>query len=224
MRWLNRLILAAVFILSIAVVLISFVRPQWLHIEKVPVIAGALAVLTSAISAWGANRVVELTENELKPYPFPFIDAQSRRGLIQLSITNFGGSTASDVRLFWTEPLLNVKGNKVTLGPRDCIPVLLPKETIRVPLGGTIEFYAKYKEPNYTGKVEFRNSSGRRFRYRFNASAEQFLGTLVHEDEMSLTHEKLQAVPGILDNLTAEVRKISSELASQVHKPDDQSR
>jgi hypothetical protein len=222
LRWLIRLILAVVVSLSIAVVLIAFMRPQWLPMDKVPVIAGALAVLTSAIAAWTANRVVELTENELKPYPYPFFDTQSRTGLILLSITKFGGSTAHDVRLRWEEPLLNAEGNEVSFGPRNFLPVLLPKETTRVCVDVAYKFYQKYEEPNYSGEVEFKNSSGRLFRHRFYASAEKFRGTLLHEDEMSLTHGKLQTLPGILDDLTTEVRKISKELASQAHKPDNQ--
>ena len=210
MRWLTRLILASVVLLVIAVLVCVFVSPPWLPADKFPVIAGALAVLTSGISAWTANRVVELTENQLNPFPYPFIDARSRRGVIQLSITNFGGGTAHDVCLRWKEPLLNPKGEKVSLGPRDRIPVLLPNETIRFPVGGTTVFFATYKEPTYSGEVLFRNSSGRRFKHPFYASAEGFQGTLVHEDEMSQTHEKLQALPEILREISAQLRKFST--------------
>jgi hypothetical protein len=182
--------LAMAGLFPIGIVVCVFVAPELLPTEKASIIAGALAVLTSVISAGAAISVVKLTEDQLKPYPYHFIDARSRTGLIQLSVTNFGGSTAHDVRLQWKQPLLKSNGNKVSLGPRDYIPVLLPKETMRFLVDGAIEFYAKSKEHNYSGQVEFRNSSGRRFRHPFSVSAEQFRGSLIHDDEMSQTHGK----------------------------------
>ena len=56
-------------------------------------VAAALAVLTSVISSWAAQRTVELQEDSQKPYP---IDVSSRYLLLQLRVINFGGSAAHD--------------------------------------------------------------------------------------------------------------------------------
>lgn len=72
------------------------------QIEFVNVFAGSAAVIAAAISALVAFRSAELTEESLKPYPYPFIDTSSRYSLAQLRIRNVGGSAAHEVYLNWT--------------------------------------------------------------------------------------------------------------------------
>lgn len=92
-------------------------------------LAAALAVVTSMVSAWGAQRVVELEEARMSPYPYPQFDAKSRYGLLLLKITNFGGGAAHNVRLIWDKPLKNSKGKAIDFSyseQSENLSVLLP--------------------------------------------------------------------------------------------------
>jgi hypothetical protein len=65
------------FLLSVIVVLFSIITFGVENKEAWVVIAAGLAVITSVISSWAAHRTLEMQENALKPFPYPFIDTTS---------------------------------------------------------------------------------------------------------------------------------------------------
>ena len=126
--------------------------------DKAPwaAIAAALAVITSVVSAWSAQRLLEIQQDTLLPDPIPSIDVTSRYGLLQLRVTNFGGSPAHNIRLSWNYPLMNSKNERVVIGADQSdpnIPVLLPKNTISTLIDGHVQFFGKFKDANYKGEI-----------------------------------------------------------------------
>jgi len=117
------------------------------------VVAAALAVITSIISSWAAQRVLEIQQDAQKPYPYPSIDVKSRYSLMQLRITNFGGTAARDIFIKWHKPLLNSQGEIVRFTKQENapeIPILLPNESVAVLVGGSNAIYAQYLDMNYS--------------------------------------------------------------------------
>jgi hypothetical protein len=178
-------------------------------------IAAALAVITSILSSWSAQRVLELAEDEQQPYPYPSIDVQSRYELMQLRVTNFGGSAAHDIWLRWDTPLLHPKGQIVRFTKNENvpdIPVLLPKESASILVGGSHEMFQKYTGMNYTGRIDFADAAGRRRSLPFRISAETYRSSLTYTEEEPRTHYDLQRIPKEIEKLTGEVRSLRDGL------------
>lgn len=203
------LIIAGIIAVAAIIATLSLVGPG--STETWAVIAAALAVITSVISSWPAQRVLELQQDAQQPYPYPAIDVKSRYGLMQLRVTNSGGSAAHDISLRWDKPLLNTQGELVRFtkhaGAPE-IPVLLPGESAAMLVGGSHALYEKYQDMNYSGEVEFRDASGTRIKHPFHLSAEAYRSTLVHDQEEPKTHYELQKIPDELQKLRTEVRQL----------------
>ena len=67
---------------------------------------GSLAVLTSVVSSWSSQRVLELQEAERQPNLYASIDVTSRYGVVQFKVTNCGGGVARDMTIEWCKPLM----------------------------------------------------------------------------------------------------------------------
>jgi len=122
-------------------------------------VAASLAVIVSLVSAWSTQRLLEFQEDERDPYVYPSIDVESRYGLMQLRVTNYGGGPAFGVKLDWEKPLLGSKGEPKNFGQYDAegrIPVLLQGQSLSIPVDGQIQFYNAYKDCNYSGTIEFK--------------------------------------------------------------------
>ncbi len=179
------------------------------------VVAAALAVITSIISSWSAQRVLELQEDAQQPYPYPSIDVKSRYLVMQLRVTNFGGSAARDIRLTWHDPLLNEQGDAVRFTDQEGvpeIPVLLSSESVAVFVGGSRALYEQYQDMNYSGEIEFTDASGKRMTHPFYLSAETYRSALVYDEEEPKTHVELQKIPNELRDLRREVEQLRSML------------
>jgi len=206
-----RLVLVVAAILAIVAVVVSLLPVDLGDPGAWAVIAAALAVITSVVSSWPAQRVLELAQDAQKPYPYPAIDVKSRYSLMQLRVTNFGGGVARDIRLKWHKPLLEANGELVRFTEQEGapeIPVLMPKESEAVLVGASHMLFTKYQDMNYSGKIEFSDASGKRMEHRFYLSAEAFRNTLAHAEEDSKTHYELQKIPDELQKLRDEVRRL----------------
>ncbi len=215
MKRLVRVVLFSIALIAIVVIAVA-VRSLGVESKEAwATIAASLAVIVSVLSAWSTRSVLELQEDERKPYVYPSIDVESRYGLIQLRITNYGGGPAFGVRLDWEKPLLDSKGEPKNFGQYDAegrIPVLLQKESLSILVDGQIQFYGAYKDCNYSGTIEFRDASGRRKKYPFNVSAEKYRGTLSYTNEAPKTHHQLQQVPDQIGKLTSAVSSLNDSL------------
>jgi hypothetical protein len=183
-------------------------------------LAAALAVLTSMISAWGAQRVVELEEDKLSPYPYPQFDATSRYGLMLLKVTNFGGGTAHNITLAWDKPLRNSKGEKIRFSPDNAtheISILVPGQQISKMVDGNIQFMQTEGPHIYRGTVKFEDSRGRKSSLPFLLDAESLKGTPSYVDERSRTQYELQKLPEVLRRLCDEVETV----ARRLERPDN---
>jgi len=210
-----RLILVVAAILAIAAIVVSLLPISLGSPEIWAVVAAALAVITSVVSSWPAQRVLELGQDAQKPYPHPAIDVKSRYMLMQLRVTNFGGSVAYDIRFKWHKPLLDANGELVRFTNQEGgaeIPVLMPKESVAVLIGANHTLFEKYKDMDYSGEIEFSDASGKRMKHRFYLSAEAFRNTLVYDEEGSRTHYEIQKIPDELRKLRGEVRQLRMTL------------
>src|SRR3984957_4249009 len=202
---LTRILLFAIALIAIAVIAVA-IRIQGVESKEAwATIAASLAVIVSVLSAWSTRSVLDLQAGEREPYVYPSIDVESRYGLLQLRVTNYGGGPAFGVKLNWEKPLLDSKGESKNFGKYDAqgrIPVLLQKETLSILADGQIQFYEVHKDCNYSKIMEFRDASGWRKKYRFKVSAEQYRASLRYTDEAPKTHHQLQQIPDQIEKLT----------------------
>ena len=185
--------------------------------ETWALLAAALAVITSVVSSWTSQRVLELQEDSQKPYPYPTIDATSRYGFLQLRVTNFGGVAAHDIKLHWDQPLIDPDGEPVRFsaanGTPD-IPVLLPKESVAVPIGLPHKIFASRDRLDYSGTVACNDPGGHKLRHPFTLSCEKHRHSLLYDDEAVKTSYELQKLPERLEAIVAELHELRS-LAEQ---------
>lgn len=178
-------------------------------------LAASLAVVTSMVSAWGAQRVVELEEQKLEPYPYPQFDATSRYGLMLLKIANLGGSAAFNIKLVWDKPLKNSRGEEIGFSQKGAegeLSILLPGQHLSKIVDGHIQLFQREGPHIYSGYVEFQDSRGRRRSHRFLLDAEAYKGSPLFDDETLNTHHEIQKLPERLQILGQEVAKIAAQL------------
>ncbi len=178
-------------------------------------LAAVLAVITSVVSAWGAQRVVELEEDKLMPYPHPQFDATSRYGLMLFKVTNFGGSAAHNIRFIWDKPLKTRKGETVRFGPDDApheISILAPGQEISKVVDGHVQFFQIEGPHVYRGQLEYEDSHGRKKKLPFLVDAESLRHTPSYVDEGVRTQWELQKLPAVLQRLCDQVETVAEQL------------
>lgn len=206
-----RVSLTIVLLVSVIVVVLSVNVLDSKDKEPWAVIAAALAVITSVVSAWNAQRLLEIQQDALLPNPIPSIDVTSRYGLLQLRVTNLGGLSAHNIRLSWNEPLTNSKDELVVIGADQNdphIPVLLPKDSISTLIDGHVQFFGKFKDANYKGIISYEDAAGNKYNKQFSLSAEMYRNTLLHPMEEPKTHFELQKIPKEIENLTKAIKDL----------------
>jgi len=211
----TRLLLGLTLLLAVAAGAFSLQGIVSDQKEAWATLAAALAVITSIISAWGAQRVVELEEDKLAPYPYPQFDASSRYGLLLLRITNFGGGAAHSVKIVWDKPLKDSKGQLIGFSDGSesaALSILLPGQHISKIVDGHVQFFSVGGPHVYSGLIEFRDSNGRKHSHRFFLDAESLKGTPTYDEESIKTHYELQKLPEKLDQLCKVVEKIGKQL------------
>jgi len=214
-RILTRIGLICAFSIAIIAITASLIFAGVRSGEAWATVAASLAVITSVFSSWSSQRVLELSEDAQKPYPYPSIDLKGRYELMQLCIVNTGGSPAHDIRILWKRPLLHPDGSIVRfaeISDAPDIPVLLPHESTSKLVGVAHEMYAKFENMNYSGELSFTDSSKRRYKIPFYISAESYRSSLTYSQEEPRTHYELQQIPNEIKRLTAEVRSLKGAL------------
>jgi len=213
MRAFNRIFIATTFLLSIWVIYESVVVLGLDKIEAVALFAAALAVIASVFSSWSAQRTLEMQEDALKPYPYPFIDTTSRPGTTLFRLRNFGSTTAHDIQLIWDQS--KAFEFHQPEGEPD-VKVLMPGEAIsfNFPMIDSEE----YQNQNYSGFVKFKNASGRELKHKFVVS----LGQHTHSERIdsieAYASMSIQDLPRMLSNIDATVSHNLSELKRLVEQ------
>ena len=223
-----RLIWITAFIISVVVIFVSLF---YLNEEGAAwaTIAAALSVIASLASSWSAQRVLELQEDQQKPFPYPSFDMISRFDLPQLRVTNLGGGVARNINLKWQSPLLNSKGEQVRFNTegKSEIPILLPQESVTSYIDGQLQLFQRYKgqEMNFAGEVEFEDASGKKFSHAFYLSLEKYSRGLSYTEEEPKTHHRIQQIPEKLQALTNEISHLRQafEYANEASETQEQS-
>ena len=169
------------------------------------IIAASLAVITSVVSSWNAQRVVELEEDRQLPYPYPYFDVKSRYGLILLRVTNFGHSAAHNIKIEFDNELFDHRGRSVNFISKDGksnIPILLPQQSVSKTVDGHVDFFKQQKVQNYTGTIKFENASGKKMEHPFIIDAEMYAETPTYDKEDLKTHYELQKIPKAIEGLS----------------------
>lgn len=213
-----RIILAVSFALSIAVVIFALTAATPISDGAWATIAAALAVVASVVAAWTSQKSFELQQDAQLPYPYPSVDGRSRYGLLQLCVTNTGGTAAHNIRITWDKPLLNSKGERIVFTKQDGAPdiaVLLPGQRASKLIDGSAQFFPAVTNADYSGVIEFEDGSGRRLKHRFQISIEDLRGSLYHDQEEPKALFELQKIPGKIEELARELGGIRHQLESQ---------
>ena len=211
-----------------ALLLASFSAASWAsyqafylhHFDYVNIFAGSSAILTASISALIAFRSAELTEERLRPYPYPYIDLRSRLDLAQLRIKNVGGTAAHDIYLEWTGNSIPKKheekdGTDIPLlayGKENAISILLPYESISEFLDSAakISEQAKVEDTVWKGFINFKDARGQRHRNPFIMDMKNFRRGLTYDTEEPKTMRELQKLPKKISELTEAVKAIKN--------------
>lgn len=207
----TRILLGLALLLAIVVIAVMLYRSASDIVTVGAAIAGALAVITAVISAWGAQRVVELEEDRRKPYPYPSFDFSSRYGFVLFRVENSGGSAAHNISLKWDSDPLNSDGKEIRFSPNSKeiqISVLLPGQAISKTVNSHIDFFKDERVHQYEGTILFKDPSGKKYSHRFRMDAEMYLGTPTHTDEALKTHYELQKIPNRLKGIELELKQI----------------
>ena len=216
-RFMTRAILMLSLLISVSAIVSAFLSLGFGSPVAWAVVAAALAVITSVIPSWAAQRTLELQQDAQQPHPYPSIDATSRYGLLQLRVTNFGGGAAYDIKITWDKPLLTSKGEPVHFTTQEGapeIPILLPNESIAILIGGCLQLFQKYNDMDYEGKIEFTNASKRKLSHTFYLSIEKYRHTLDFAEEDPKTQHELQKLPGEIEKLRVELHGIRTLIKS----------
>lgn len=172
--------------------------------------AGASAVLAACISALVAFRSAEVAEQSQRPYPYPFIDTQSRYQLILLKLRNAGGTAAHDVYIEWDEGARpNVhRGNEpeptdFATGKQKAVRLLLPGDTLTSMLGVSFEVAKDVKDSQteWSGTIHFRDPKGRRHHHRFLIDRSVFSWGLADETEQLKAMYSVSQIPSLLKDI-----------------------
>lgn len=195
---------------AIAVAVVSAHKAYGGEVAGWATLAASLAVVASLVSAWAAGEVVVLQRAATRPYVYPSFDLESRYGLVQLKVTNYGGSVAHDVTLQWKKELKNKKGNLITFsrGDNRGIPVLLPGESVSTMVGGSVEFFRGSESLDFPGVIRFSDATGHKYEESYIVSGEKFRDSLQYDQEMPRTHYEIQKIPGEIAKLTSQLKAL----------------
>lgn len=212
MRFTIRLILIIASFISISVLTLTFFPDiSAINLGNSATISASLAVLAAIVSAWGAIKIVEQSEDSQKPYPYPSFDVESRYSLIQLVIKNYGGSPAYNIKVIFDKPILDSEGTQVRFSDSEEISdaaILLQNEHVSVLVDASHKIFPKYNDLNFSGNITFENSSGKKTKNRFTISLEQYRKTLAHSNENLKTSYELQKLPKVLKEISNELNEI----------------
>lgn len=207
-----RVVLATAGLLAVLAAGGAFLKGGMTNSATWAVAAAAMAVISSMVSAWTSRRVVELQEDAMQPRLVASGDVRSRYQVAQFRLTNKGGSSAHDVQLTWTKPLLTVEGSPSVIGDDGYLPVLAAGESATDYLGLSHEVFSKYADTTAHGTVTFKTASGRKRSATFTVSLEHERRSLVHDDELPKTLYDVQKIPKSIDDIKGELQRLRLHL------------
>ena len=207
MRIFVRFLLVVVFTTAVALAVFLLVGPK--SKETWATLTAVLALIAAVVAAWPSLRVLEIQENATRPYPAPYFDVDSRYELLQLRVKNIGAGVAFDVRLSWDRHPKNAEGEEVT--ELDNISVLMPQDSVSIPLGTNHEMVKKYSLLRFEGTTTFKDAAGKERTQRFRCSADEHRNRLTFDRELPKTLHELQKLPDELAAIRTAVEQIKNQ-------------
>lgn len=189
--------------------------------ETWAVVVAVFAVISSIFSADAAQSTVKLEQKRLEPQILAYIDHKSRRQLFLFCIKNVGGSPAYDVSISWTNPLYDRDEKVVKFVYEDGavdIPILLPDSHLSKTLDAGHAFMKKYEDNIFTGFVSYKDGIGKKYKHNIYLSVKELMGTPLHTDESSLSHEAIQKIPKVLETNIREISFILKRMELEREK------
>lgn len=199
--------LAIVFALCIGVGIFVFVLLGPREKETWSTLAALLAVIAAGIAVLPALRVLQVQEDSQRPRPMPYFDLTSRYGFLQLRLKNMGASVAYDVELHWETPLMDDQKDLAKSLNRTA--VLLPQESVSTPIGGAHEMVPKFADTRFAGECSYKDASGKKYKEAFVCSVDGNQHQLLHDTELPRTLRDLQDLPGKLDAIVEQLKKLT---------------
>ena len=191
--------------------------------EKTPDFAnaftGAAAVLAASVSALVSFRTISIAEESQRPYPYPYIDTQSRYGLSLLKLKNAGGSAAHQVYIEWEGPTPELCQNSDSGDAKPihfagdkahAIAHLMPGESQATPLGvhHWVAEQLKKMDRELKGRVFFQDIKGNQHSVPFFLDTSFIKWSIGDETEMLKAQYALGKIPEALNQIDRSLKQI----------------
>lgn len=217
-RWVSKALLVLSAVIALTVGTMSLVVPAAFGQESYATIAAALAVLTAVVSAFSTVRLVEQQEEARRPNVIVGIDLRSRYGLVQVTISNVGMTSAVDVKIHVESENAEIPEWLEGFAQRH-VAALVPNEVLKVPLGVHTKVFAPPVKV-FEGTITFTDAKGKKFREWFVLDLCKYQDTFLHQDEESKAAFELQKLPKILTDIENRIDRLL-RLASEDRVGDD---
>lgn len=166
------------------------------------------------ISSRQLEKVAELEENRVRPYVL-FNIVSDERHITLASLKNYGLTAAYEVKVKITPDLHRAFGreNDPSIVTSESFSFLPPNFDIDDSLGGSPEFYQRYKEPTFEGTVSYKDSKGNDYEESFRINLKSTSKRLwVSEREIWKCFEDLNKN---LDKMNSSIEKIVKQSPSK---------
>jgi hypothetical protein len=209
------LVSAAAIALVLVTILFDFIS---INQEKVTLLIASFAVISALISAWASEQTVKLAQSNILPDVVLIVDVMSRYSIIQVRMTNLGGSPAFNIEVKWNKELRNQQGKIISFNKTDTyngIKILHAKESIAQFIDSPMTLFKKYQsnenleELTYSGKINFEDSNGSKYSKPFILDFAQYKSSLLFDNEEIATHHELQKIPEKLKGIEQAIAGLS---------------
>jgi len=156
-------------------------------------ITGGLAVVAALLTVVSSISLTWRLEDEKEPYLNIFFDSKSHVRGTSLVVRNDGGSPAFNIRLEWSEVLLDTYGQQVQFNEHPHgfdILILNPGAKVSRFVNGTIAMFEDYDDtpvPIYKGTLYYSTSRFKKSKLKqdFQISIEHIRKSLLSEDDQA---------------------------------------
>lgn len=178
-----------------------------IYIKEIPLTISSLSVVVASISSVVAARVLKSQKDKERPY-VTFVINNDRYSVMQISVKNVGNTLAILESVQADNNLTLIKGESLFEIIRG-LPVQ-PNEEVLYPLSGLAQL-SEEKLSQYTtsGKIKYKDMTGKTYENKFYISLEQIGPTLMHTNEQLRRDYKLQEIPGALENIAKSLDKMN---------------
>lgn len=206
-------LLWASLVVALAVILYALLRaggepgPETLLLA-----AAAFAVVGSTVSALASQKVLQLEEEARLPYVAVELDPYSRYGLIQVKLTNRGGTRAHKISLDWNHALRDKDGNVVGGYP---VAALAAGESAYFLVDTGTKLMREHPPgTSFEGTLSWKDVHGHKYQESFSLGFDHLRGSYYYTLEEKKTAHRLQEIPGCLQDIAAVLKALTDKYHS----------